>query len=517
MTAIATTKKIISSASSLALKLASLTGPLKRFFLFSPADDLIFPRKNVTVVLEKGTISVSSGSTFLTMVSIKGTREYLFDELKYPLPDELASSMALAMSDLGGPESDVTLSIPKAWVIIKTAAFPVTVKENLPDVVRYEMDRITPFTPEETYYDFKIIQEDDNRLTLLIAAARAETVMPYINALNQKGIRVMRLSVDLNNMVSLCRHMDSRPDSVFLNVDRDGYGGALVINKAMVMTFAETFGPGDERTKTEQIALEISSLLARQNKTKDMQIMVRMKDTSPAFTELLKSGLNIPVKMTGDTDTKLRFSSPVKNISFAAVAGVYESLQPDDSQLNLLRKGIKPLKKEPYLLSLLLVLVIAGMAALYIVSPLRIESGRLRDIAAQVASKKNEVKKVEALQKDLDALNADVATINNFKKTEPITLNILREITSILPKSAWITRARITESAVELEGYASSANELVPKLEASKYLRKVEFASSTFRDVKTNMDRFTIKMEIEGIKKITAIPQKGEAPKNEKK
>jgi len=60
---------------------------------------------------------------------------------------------------------------------------------------------------------------------------------------------------------------------------------------------------------------------------------------------------------------------------------------------------------------------------------------------------------------------------------------------------------RITQTTVELEGYASSATGLLPKLEASQYFKKAEFASPTFRDTRMNADRFNIKTELKGVKK----------------
>jgi general secretion pathway protein L len=80
-----------------------------------------------------------------------------------------------------------------------------------------------------------------------------------------------------------------------------------------------------------------------------------------------------------------------------------------------------------------------------------------------------------------------------------MVLNLLKEMTRILPKNTWLTRMRFTESAMEIEGYAEAATEIVSKLEASEYFKKVEFASSTFRDPRLNADRFIIKMEIEGL------------------
>ncbi len=82
-----------------------------------------------------------------------------------------------------------------------------------------------------------------------------------------------------------------------------------------------------------------------------------------------------------------------------------------------------------------------------------------------------------------------------------MTLDLLKEMTRVLPKNTWLSRVRFTESTVEIEGYAASAAETLPKLEASRYFKKVEFASPTTRDIRLNADRFIIKMEIEGFRK----------------
>jgi Tfp pilus assembly protein PilN len=115
--------------------------------------------------------------------------------------------------------------------------------------------------------------------------------------------------------------------------------------------------------------------------------------------------------------------------------------------------------------------------------------------------RKGEVKKVQALKKEVDSMDKEIVTITDFKENRPMALNVLKELTSILPKNAWLSRVRITQTNVELEGYASSATGLLPKIEASQYFKKAEFASPTFRDTRMNADRFNIKTELEGVKK----------------
>jgi hypothetical protein len=73
---------------------------------------------------------------------------------------------------------------------------------------------------------------------------------------------------------------------------------------------------------------------------------------------------------------------------------------------------------------------------------------------------------------------------------------------------------RVSETTVDLEGYASSATGLLSKLEASPFFKKVEFSSPTFRDTRMNADRFNIKMEIEGVD-IEALKTKEETEDEE--
>ncbi|MFN3480264.1 MAG: PilN domain-containing protein, partial [Thermodesulfovibrionales bacterium] len=168
-------------------------------------------------------------------------------------------------------------------------------------------------------------------------------------------------------------------------------------------------------------------------------------------------------------------------------------------RINLLSCGKREKRQIPLLLTLILFITIVSLAVIYFITPLRVEERRLHAIEAEIAKKKIEAKKVESLKKEVEDLRDEVASINNFKEGRS-SLAILKEMTLILPKNTWLTRFRVTETNVDIEGYAGSATELLPKLEASRYFRKAEFSSPTFRDARMNADRFIIKMEIETTK-----------------
>ena len=91
-----------------------------------------------------------------------------------------------------------------------------------------------------------------------------------------------------------------------------------------------------------------------------------------------------------------------------------------------------------------------------------------------------------------------------------MALNVVKELTTLLPSTVWLTRARVTETTVEIEGYAGTATELLTRLEQSKLFKKAEFTSPTIRDARTNSDRFVIKMELEGYEKKAASGENDE-------
>ncbi|MFH1025867.1 MAG: PilN domain-containing protein [Nitrospirota bacterium] len=479
--------------------LKKITDPIARLLTFSLADDIIYPAKTVSASLDKGALSVAYGRRFFSRMKILGIREYSF-EGRYPQPEVFASSLSLAINDLGATNADVTLSIPKAWTIISTTEFPVTVKENLSDVIAYELDRITPFNAGNAFYDFRVLKEKDEKLSILVVAVKADVIQPYIDALREKGISVSRVTANISGIETLCRFIGMKRDIVFLELRKDGYEGALFLDTEISNVLSGNFSTDDERSHVDVVVKEVTPLMDTiKSSGKEPHIMVHLRETSPGLKELLKAQVQQPVSFLNETDIKLKQPASEKGIPYAALGGALESLWPKANGLNLLTKGLHETAKAPKFLTAILLLIILGLWIVYLVAPLQIEEKRLQEIDRQIMSRKEEVKKVETLKKEIEALEGEIATINNFKENRRMSLDILKELTAILPKIVWLSRVRVSETNVDLEGYASSATGLLSKLEASSFFKKVEFSSPTFRDTRMNADRFNIKMEIEGV------------------
>jgi Tfp pilus assembly protein PilN len=510
-------RKLTSLAAGSGQRARRIGSSLLRLLTFSAADDLVFPQKNLSVSIEKGGLSIAYGSRFLSAITVKKAKEMRLEEDRYPLPDETAASLALAVNEFGASGSSLTLSIPKAWTIIKTAEFPSSVKENLADVVSYELDRLTPFTADDAFFDFRLLSESNGRISVLIMAAKTDMIQPYIAGLAERGFTVGRVTVNLLGFRTLCRGMKHGADTVFLKIDAKEYEGAWFSRDSIPRIFSGSFGSTELNDRSNAIVSEVKSICdAAKTEGLSPGAAVLLKGNDPALAELLKMRIPAPLTFLKAGDTGLKYQGDTAKVAaFAAIGALAETLLTKERGLNMLTKGVYKEQKPPVAVTVVLVAAIVAAFAAYVAAPLRVQEQRLAEITRQISLKRSEVKKVEVLKKEVEALNAEIESVKSFKDGRPLDLNVLKELTTVLPKNTWLTRCRITETGIDIEGYAASATELLPKLEASPYFRKVEFASPTFRDVRMSADRFVIKMEIEGAKKIGEGAKKAEetAPK----
>lgn len=505
-----TIKKLTDFASGSVPRLLRLGSSFQRILTFSPADDLIFPQKAISVSIGKGSLSVAYGTKILSAMSLKGLKTYPLEESgRYPQPEEMISSLALAVNEFGAPRVALTLIIPKAWAIIRTVEFPSTVRENLASVVAFEMDRLTPFTSDEAFFDFKVLKEDGGRITLLLMAARSDAVMPYLNSLAANGFTVNRITVDIAGISAFCGQEGKDSDVLFIGIDEKEYEGAQFTGGSMVKVFSGSFKSTDETAKVDEVSAHLKKLIEESKELgRSPKVTAHIKGSSPSIGELLKVRISVPVSLLKPSYARIQFLQPLQDIPYGTVGSLIESLQAGRNGLNLLKKGVQTKQKPPVAFTIILMIAIVVIWVAYLLAPLRGERQRLAEITQTASSLKAAVKKVEDLKKEAADLNAEIDLIKNFKEERPLVLTLMKELTTVIPKTTWLTRVRITETGVDIEGYAASASELLPKLEASKLFQKVEFASPTFRDVKMNSDRFVIKMEIEGIKKGSETAQK---------
>ena len=109
------------------------------------------------------------------------------------------------------------------------------------------------------------------------------------------------------------------------------------------------------------------------------------------------------------------------------------------------------------------------------------EGRRLARLNAEITRIDPEVKTVERAARELERKRQLLATLEKVGTGALQPLPMLRELTDIIPGDAWVTYLSFDAKGVELTGQAGAASTLIPLLENSPRLERVEFASPVTR------------------------------------
>jgi len=96
--------------------------------------------------------------------------------------------------------TDIILLIPANKVLQKPISLPLATKDNLHQVLVFEMDRKTPFTADHVYFDYLIEKKDvdKNQLHLQLFVTPKETIDLLLKTLNSWGIKPNAISIEDN-------------------------------------------------------------------------------------------------------------------------------------------------------------------------------------------------------------------------------------------------------------------------------------------------------------------------------
>jgi len=101
-----------------------------------------------------------------------------------------------------------------------------------------------------------------------------------------------------------------------------------------------------------------------------------------------------------------------------------------------------------------------------------------------------------ALRDQLDKTLESSRMLVRKKQSTPARVDLLRELTVLLPDDTWLERLQIKGDNVQLIGQSGKASALVGIVEASKWLNGAGFTSPVTTDPRTGKERFMLNARI---------------------
>jgi Tfp pilus assembly protein PilN len=401
----------------------------------------------------------------------------------------------------------VFISIPREKTLFRFLRLPIATKENLRKVLEYEAPKITPFDKEDFWFDFQVLKEEAEWLYLVAVFVKKEELNPYLSLLKKMGIQPISIQVPAVSALNLFLYHEGEKEgelSVLLDVNDPFFEMNILEGKEWKDSFHLPL-PAEKREErilhAFQRGEEKDSSLSRA-----MFFMYGLDATEkglPSFqeTEGIKGVASPPV---GRIEVGSDESLP--DYIYPSIGLPLAGLTDPPLKLNLLplemRKKVRDYGKTVFLTLLSLAVILGFIWGGGVYSRYRSELETLR---SEIKKKKPEVEAVERIQRQRTELLSEMAEFAKITRGSVSKVQILKELTELLPPSVWIWQYKFAGREIEISGFADSASELIPLLDKSPLFEKVEFLAPVTKErdrrmgVDRERERFKIKMRLEGV------------------
>jgi len=147
-----------------------------------------------------------AGSVHRVYAIASGTGHQLFfDQTEAPLFELAAGDDAelnrqqigelLKQQDVDDPE--IVMLLPDGLVLKRSISMPLAAERELKQAIRYDLDRQTPFNPDDVFFDYRVIERkpDAGQMDIELVVVPKASLGPQLSALSQAGLGVHRIDV----------------------------------------------------------------------------------------------------------------------------------------------------------------------------------------------------------------------------------------------------------------------------------------------------------------------------------
>jgi len=398
----------------------------------------------------------------------------------------------------------VALGLPRAVVTVKPIDFPL-LSGDMREMVRFELERHLPFSADDAAFDFTPLPADASgpvapgARRILVAGADRRVVEGALRIADEAKLKTTSVTVAPHDLLGLVR-LERKGRTVWIHRSPLGVDLLFVAGAWLVMSRSLP------SASDEEIVSEI-----RQSLT-----VLRWRTCDGIWLSGESEYVGASVSAPPYTATARRLLEGLERDAESARGlgelAIAVAARRGARPLDLIPAGRRPrrlTRAQWATMGTLAATVILGVSALLYPG---YRAGRyLTSVNRQIEALTPQVRAVERVQQDLERKRKLLTNIMTLEASAPRPLPVLRELTEVIPSEAWLTSLSLDTKGVELTGQAAAASTLIPLLENSPRLEKVEFSSPVTRGRDKEQFRIKASWEVQG-RSAPSPPTAGAAP-----
>jgi Tfp pilus assembly protein PilN len=448
------------------------------------------------IYVESEQVSLAHVSKRLFRVSLRHQRTYpLAPASRRPeRAQTLSQAVAAFKHEFRLAPGDVHLCLSRQELLLNRLVLPAAARENLRQVLEYEIERVIPLPRDEVFWDYQVRESgggEAGRLAVLIVSVPRRVVTEYIDALESAGARpkaVVIAAGALGDYTAFCRGSLDSPLALVVQSGTD-LEVALFADRQLVASHALRGGvtpsPGELQQMVRRDLAEVFH---------PTQVAVEMLYATSANGTTGENASELLALANGRLDAPPEFFTEPDPALLPAVGAALGAVREGVVDVNLLPEEHRPSLQEGLFVPILLLVAVVVLALVYGGSVIVRDEMTRRKLAREVETLEPQVAAVKKQEAEARTLQQKVETLTSDENRRMI--GFLKELTDKLPTDAYLSTFRYRNNRVEIDGFASRASELIQALEGSAMFRNVQFTSPTTAG-QAGQERFSIVMEVE--------------------
>lgn len=138
--------------------------------------------------------------------------------------------------------------------------------------------------------------------------------------------------------------------------------------------------------------------------------------------------------------------------------------------------------------SILLLILLTFAIAL----PFNVQSKAMKKLQADIALFETKASSARKLRDDIALQASELSKVIEKKNQYPAMIQILDELSTILPDDTWLQRMEYDNARIEIQGESGAASDLIGLLEKSELLTNTRFLSQVIQNPRSGAERFQI-------------------------
>jgi general secretion pathway protein L len=386
------------------------------------------------------------------------------------------------------------LCLPREEALFNRVVLPAAARENLAQVLEYELEHLVPLPKEQLFLDWSVRSLGEDRIEVLLMCIPREVVRVYLESLADAFVRprgIVLASTAIADYLAFCHGGGARGPIGLMIGDGRSVELALVSEGRLV---ASQLVPAQHAASPAELSRSLARQLADGAVAAEDTQLFRWQLANGSGPALPDIGDGDLVRLaTGRLEAPMEFFEAREPAVLPAVGAALDAVREGSVPLNLLPAEGRVRDEGISLTTIVLVAMVGVLLLVWGSSALVKDELLRRQIRDELAVRAPQVEEAKSTQSEIEDYRHQLDILAPAQERRAIVM--LKELSDLIPQDAHLTSINMRQDRITLEGLARSASELVPALDKSKLFRNVSFTSPTTKT--GDKERFTLALEVE--------------------